>query len=293
MMGFPVKQQGASMRHVALLVFAGALGLTSPSAQSAATPKCAEIAGSTALLEPGALILLGEMHGTQEIPRFAGDLVCAASARRQSVQLGLELSRDEQTRIERYLASDGSVKARAELVDDPSWNPTLQDGRHSSAMADLIERVRVMQRARRKVEIVTLDVAASYSDDRDEAMAARVREIVRAHPRAITITLTGNIHNSLQPARQPRPMGSYLADLDPVALVAKISGGSTWACMPDCAEHELNTAAPTPDVVPWSIALQSIESDGLRWSGVFRIGTAHPSPPAIHALKTNAATSAP
>jgi hypothetical protein len=46
--------------------------------------------GLDAVVKPGALVLLGEIHGTNEIPDFVGDAACAG-ARKGRVHVGLEL----------------------------------------------------------------------------------------------------------------------------------------------------------------------------------------------------------
>src|SRR5260370_21328477 len=66
------------------------------------------IAGAKEALAPGTLLLLGEFHGTSEIPQFVGDLACEASLGKSGVHLGLEIPREEQLRIDSSLASSGT-----------------------------------------------------------------------------------------------------------------------------------------------------------------------------------------
>ena len=56
------------------------------------------------LAVPGATLILGELHGTREVPMFAADLACLLLARGHKVVLALEIPATEQERIDRFLA---------------------------------------------------------------------------------------------------------------------------------------------------------------------------------------------
>lgn len=47
-------------------------------AQESRGPSCTKIPGSAALLAPGKVVLLGELHGTNESPSFVASLACNA-----------------------------------------------------------------------------------------------------------------------------------------------------------------------------------------------------------------------
>ena len=102
------------------------------------------------------VVLLGEIHGTQEIPRFAGDTVCGFVKRGQPIILALEIPRNEQPRIDAYVESSGDAAARLALVDADFWRKT-PDGRATVAMAHLIERVRSLKSAGATASIVAMD----------------------------------------------------------------------------------------------------------------------------------------
>ena len=272
----------SSIPHASTLRAIPAIALLAMASLAYAGPPtpCAPIANAAPLLHPGALVLLGEMHGSQESPRFAADLVCNAAAHGVAI-LGMEIPRDEQSRIDAYLASKGGADERARVIAGTFWTrPTgSQDGRSSAAMFDLIERMRDLRAHGRDVRIVTLDRAASDPTDRDEVMAARLREAKAATPKAIVIALTGNIHNSLAPDGAQAPMGARLRNLDPTALTASYADGSIWACMPDCAIHAVEGSKKA--AAAWSIELDPFAMGERRWSGVFRLGALHASPPAV------------
>src|SRR3954467_8992166 len=54
-------------------------------------PRCSsEVDGLAPLLRAGAVILFGEIHGTNEIPDFFSEVACHASSRGMPLIIGLE-----------------------------------------------------------------------------------------------------------------------------------------------------------------------------------------------------------
>ena len=66
-------------------------------------------------LEPQ-VVLVGEAHGTNEIPRFTGSLVCSLLKAGRSVILAVEQDADEQDALNRYMRSDGSAAEKRVLI---------------------------------------------------------------------------------------------------------------------------------------------------------------------------------
>lgn len=242
-------------------------------------PSCARpIAGLEARIQRGAILWFGEVHGTEESPRFVGDVAChAASAGR--VQVGLEIFEDEQPRIDRYLRSDGGAADRAALLEGAFWHQ--HDGRSSTGMAALLEQLRALRAAGAAIEVVAYDVP---SPDRDTTMAehvARTRD-----PAAVFVGLSGNIHSR-------RTKGTpWNAELVPMVaqLVARglaittfdvsWNGGTYWACVstkpnepPQCGSHEISRHEPGD---PWTLG----PARDASHDGVYRIGRATAAPPA-------------
>lgn len=88
------------------------------------------------LIEPGRVLLIGEVHGTNEHPALVGSITAAAVAQLCPVTVALDLPAGEQTRIDTFLDSDGTPADRAALTAGPFWNrPTaFADGRSSRAI---------------------------------------------------------------------------------------------------------------------------------------------------------------
>jgi hypothetical protein len=98
--------------------------------------------GATELLKPGALVLLGEIHGTAEVPLFVGRLACQATAKGLRVRVGLEIPQEEQARIDAFLSATDADAAKQSLLQGPFWTRDMQDGRSSEAMLALLTRLR-------------------------------------------------------------------------------------------------------------------------------------------------------
>ncbi len=189
------------------------------------------------------LILLGEMHGTRQIPDLVGKLMAAYAAEGPAL-LGLEAHNSEHDAMQRYLASDGGVQARTDLLASPFWsvNGEQHDGRRNYDTIDLIEQVRQLRAEGRDVAIVPYDNSPSVSLDsqtRDKDMAFRMRAAYAALPRGRLLVLSGNVHAMLERPSYAReemqtPMGSYLRDLNPYSVNIIANRGEFWACMARC-----------------------------------------------------------
>ncbi len=98
-------------------------------------------------------MLLGEAHGTREIPRLVAALVDRYSEK-APVLLAIEMWDGEYQRLRDYLASDGGASAQGALRSGDYWQVTSDqhDGRRNRDMLDLIEHLR-------QLRIPGLDVA--------------------------------------------------------------------------------------------------------------------------------------
>ncbi|MFP2934548.1 hypothetical protein ACLESO_57465, partial [Pyxidicoccus sp. 3LG] len=67
----------------------------------------------------GGVLLLGEMHGTQEVPRFVAQTACQAMVAGMPVTVGLELPLENQTRVDTFLESAGTEEDWLKLMEAP------------------------------------------------------------------------------------------------------------------------------------------------------------------------------
>lgn len=258
-----------------------------------------EIAGAGAVIAPGAIVMLGEMHGSREIPAFTGNLACRAAMAGHAVIVGLEIPQVEQAAINRYLASGGSTRDREALVAGAHWRRPEQDGRSSRALVDLIERVRALRQSGHKVEVLAFDNARYDAwNERDAGMAQAILGRAKAAPEAFVVTLSGNLHNRTEPGlpwdQKLVPMGVHVkaGHARTLSLDARYEGGKIWMCEAErgCGEHALEVKDQPYDerTIDTSEAARRPGSDG-----VFFVGTLSASPPAVPAAPAAGPASPP
>ncbi len=230
------------------------------------------------LAVPGATLILGELHGTREVPMFAADLACVLLARGHKLVLALEIPATEQERIDRFLASDDAA-ARADLVASDYWTFPMQDGRRSQATVDLLARARQWARARAPIEVVAFDAEVPPAE-RDAAMAEQLAAARRARPDAVFLVVTGGLHAMRTPTPDFEPMAARFEALvgpSPVrSLRLAHAGGSAWLCTEECGPHEIDGQRAR---ATRSINLFERTTEGF--DGEFYVGPIHASPPAV------------
>lgn len=245
---------------LALCLSAGAVQAGSP---VAAAPAGEGIAAAVHLVQTQAadhrLILLGELHGTREIPALVAALV-AAYAEAGPVVLGLEVPHTEHAALRRYLESDVRPPARASLQAGGFWQVSgdQHDGRRSHDMLDLVEAVRRLRVAGRDVAVLPVDVRPDHGRDhhwRDVQMAEHVRIANAALPRGRLLVLTGNVHAMLRrpdyaPAQMQTSMGAHLRALAPYAVNIGAHGGQFWACTGQCGPLDVRPSALQGGPIP-------------------------------------------
>jgi hypothetical protein len=191
------------------------------------------------------LLLLGELHGTDQAPAMAGKITCVY-AHRGPVTLGVEIPRTDQAAIDRYLKSKGNLVAKHALLSGSFWQNDV-DGRASAAMLELIEYVRRLQRVGLPVSMFAF---AQYKSGvpRDVSLARSIRMFRTQHPRRRMVVLTGNVHASqassirFGKATPIIPMGYLLRDLRPTSVDLAFLPGNAWVCEPECGSHPAATA---------------------------------------------------
>jgi hypothetical protein len=194
------------------------------------------ILGGNQLVRPGNVVLLGELHGTREVPHFLAQSVCQAAVQGIPVSVGLEIPVMNQERLQTFLASPGKVADWARLMESPFWHSPYPDGRNSEAVVFLIETLRKLRGRGLDVDVFAFDHPALEKEAREEAMARTVLEVAgKARKRAVLV-VSGNLH-SRQVKGLPwnpdyRPMGLRLADLHAQVYSLDIAydSGTAWVC---------------------------------------------------------------
>jgi hypothetical protein len=246
---------------------------------------CPEIPGIDPLLKKGQILLLGEMHGSAEIPAFVATAVCQGLRAGHSVTVGLEIWTEEEARIAAYLASGGKPEDRTALLAGPFWQDVAQDGRRSQAMLGLLEDVRRLRQEGRKVRVKLID-RLPKGPERDRAMAQELLSAVEAAPEDLFLVLTGNLHSRTARGTPWNPdlenMGFLVAQRHPgvVALDNSYSGGTIWMCpSADPADCGVKPLRGKGEGQPLGVKLyEKVSKEGYH--GEFHVGALTASPPA-------------
>ena len=239
-----------------------------------------------------AYLLIGEYHGTIEMPAVAADALCAAASADRPAVLGIEFPLDSQPYIDAYMRSDGGAAARAALLEAPAWKE--EGGRSTAAILDLIERARALAAAGRKVTVAAFDKVPSpiVSKEREEGLAQGLAEAQARVPGSIVVALTGAAHADRQGWVSRTPPFAAAAGLLPQERTVTITfarpGGQYWGCSaPDGNREAGCTAYDMPVREP--VASRGIVLDKtLRagFDGIYHSGKAYSaSRPALSGQK--------
>ena len=236
------------------LLFAAALAAAAP-----AVTECAPLPGLEPVMARADLkfLLIGEYHGTVEMPGVAGDALCAAVATGRPVILGIEFPPANQPQLDAYLASDGGTEARTALLAAPAW--AEEGGRTTEAILALIERGRQLARVGRPVTIVAFDriPAPTLSAEREAGLAAGLANAQMRVPGSLVVALTGLGHADKEGWISQSPpflaAGGLLPGAHTVSLAFARPGGQYWGChaangdrTQGCTAYDMPPREPVP-----------------------------------------------
>lgn len=199
------------------------------------------------------VILVGEVHGTEQIPAFVGGLVCSLLKAGRPVILALERFDNEQPALNQYLNSEGGAADREALIGQSMWTWPMQDGRSSVGVLALIESVRQLRHAGQPVSLLAMqhyvelplppndakpdsDSGNLRSRMNDRFMADMLAGAASSYRDYTIVALAGNVHTSTQPASWAapgyQPMAQVLRELLPIFIIGVNSAeeGSSWVC---------------------------------------------------------------
>lgn len=201
------------------------------------------------------VILVGEIHGTNEMPAFVSGLLCSLLQSGKSVILSLEREVQEQESLNRFITSEGTEADRRALTSHYGWRSKGQDGRSSEAMLALLEDVRKLRKSGHRIGVaatlswakidipltdaentpLSLEDNILYSSLNDRAMADSILGTAILYRQYTQVVLSGYGHTSnvrrLAWNAEFRPMGEILAGFMPVFTIGIESGGGArgWA----------------------------------------------------------------
>lgn len=205
---------------------------------AAATPgaPCVPIPGWEEVVDASGLqfLVVGEIHGTREMPEAFSNIVCLA-ARRQAVVVALEFAAADQSLIDEFMQSSGDEAARNRLLSAQVWTSQWQDGRSSAAMFALLERLRQMVASGMVSRVRAIQpTMADPADGPGAYEVAMAGEVTRAREGdAPVVVLVGNAHAMDGPAPwRPGylPMAANLPQDVTLTVNMVANGGGSWNC---------------------------------------------------------------
>ena len=255
---------------------------------------CAPLPGIEDILNQPQItyLLVGEYHGTVEMPAIAADALCAAAATGKPVVLGIEFPLESQPHLDAYMRSDGGASARVAFLEAPAWKE--EGGRNTAAVLDLIERARSLSTAGYKVAATLFDKVTNptVSKEREAGMAEALSEAQARHPGSIVVALTGAGHADKEGWVSQKPpflaAGGLLPQDHTISITFARPGGQYWGCSaPEgdrtrgCTAYDMPVREP---MAPRGIVMDKTLRGGF--DGVYYSGKAYTaSKPALAGKK--------
>lgn len=210
--------------------------------EATAAPTTAVDVAAQELIEAAAdsrIVVLGELHGTREVPELA-TVLAKRYAEQGPLVLAMEVSQSEQRSLERSITAPNG-QWREELRQRRYWRmaPERSDGRRNEQLLDVVEALRLLRASGREVAVLAFDPrpgGSPGSAGRERDMAASLRAAYAALPRGRILVITGNFHaraykRADAPPELPDPMASHLADLQPYLVDVTARQGHFRACL--------------------------------------------------------------
>jgi hypothetical protein len=183
------------------------------------------------------LLLVGDFHGTNEIPQVVFSIAKGLS-RTKKIKLGFEFPIDIQNQVAAFMLSgDETLLRQTRFFSDSNYH----SGKGSLQMIQLLKNLRTLK----NVEIFCFDLPesdSSTSEERETKLALNLLSTIRQSSGEQIVVYTGNIHSRLTPgvpwdANYPT-MGSEIIrlshpddNLDSItSLLARPGEGSAFFC---------------------------------------------------------------
>lgn len=239
-----------------------------------ARAECPTLAGIDDLLATRTIVVLGELHGTAEIPEALYRFACNAAARKLAVVVGYEMGEDQNAAIDAFFASGDAAPLLTSHYGFGDFG-----GLGSQAMLDLLRRLRALRQGGADVRFEALNIKRSRAKTPEEqsyegGMAVRAAQ-ARAHENTFVVMSAGSNHTQ---SKDGQGIGARLRamKLPVLALQITTAGGSAWYCDGDlnCQSHSVDADDKGP---AWTVRRNG-SPDGQH-DGTLGVGHVHASPP--------------
>lgn len=188
------------------------------------------------------VIVVGEMHGTAEVPQFVLRLVKMLKEKNKPLTVGLEISNDLQRDIDKFMKTGDFGK----LLELDYFK--VPDGRTSIAMGNLMKALQKMK----GIKIVCFDVDSKsnfVAKKRDSLMGINLATRYRNDK---MIMLTGNLHANLKEGYWKPGFKSAVYHFqkikkfgtDLISLNTYFISGTIWNCMQDGCKERAAFSSP-------------------------------------------------
>lgn len=209
------------------------------------------------------VVVVGDLHGTNESPAVFYDLACAFANDQGKERrfIGLELPE----KFDAYFMKPSeSLEA---MLEDEFWNK-MGDGRHSAAMRAMVAQLMKMRLVRSgQVKLIALERRPI-----DAAGAEKLVDLLSEESGSRALVFIGNAHARKTRMRQQRvdPFALVLqkAGMDVLALDALAGSGSWWTCLSGCAARPV---FPQPRGNEVKIVVNRCSSSDCAYDGYYYV----------------------
>jgi len=152
------------------------------------------------LLAAYKIIMIGEIHGTNEPVNFLEGLVKLFTENGDTVQVGFEIPAKQMTPFLKQ-------KTKGSLLKTEFFTLPSGDGRASKAWYKALANFSKNP----KVSVFFFDMYTDDSRNADSVMYLNIKSKIKEHPNWKTLTICGNNHNSLEMYNEQNTMGTFLS----------------------------------------------------------------------------------
>ncbi len=213
---------------------------------------CPKLSGASEILSNPQIhfLVVGDYHGTNEVPALFSDIICHAIAQNRNISVALEWPESAQDEINQFLQADGGTLSRQALFGALGLAQT--DGRGSLAMFEMIEGIRKMRGAKTLIPVIPIQPQGPLQgSEYEKKMAAAIVSARENAKNDLTLVFVGGAHamkksHPLNP--NVNPMATYLPPGEVLSINSSEYFGTAWNCQKSpgdgkllCGERTLKT----------------------------------------------------
>ena len=232
--------------------------------------------------------MVGDIHGTNEIPAAFGEYVCAAAATYGGkTMVALELGSSQADRVQAALRSEEDART---ALADTAFRSGHRDGRVTEAILELLVRLGELKELGMDIEVVPYQsVSAATADafrrgeNPQPFLEKDYADVVLAAAQGAdrTIVMSGSIHAMKAPGNPAfvtfDPMASHFPD-GTISMLVLHDGGTRWGLTGgESKEHTVSPSSqPKVQDYPQFVFDSSLDPQFDGYLTVGLITAAHP-----------------